>query len=273
MTKKWGSRRGGRRAEPGAKSLDFRFLFAIVAVVEETEAAGGSIASLGSPEPLAVTSAARLAPRVEAPGSETLALRLSSRGPFLLEDMMGTCVETPISAMKADAWTAGDRAKELALSTVAGHERGMVDELSDVPRPTLQTVFGQDLGRRIWAQGRHKTAAGIDDAEIIGGMIEYVSRRAGEALRKNGRQARAIGLRLQYADEVATLHRMRLARPTCDSGELLAAGMELLGRAEARGVAVESVDLKVTSVQTELVRERTSGWDYAMRRAAAGMRA
>jgi hypothetical protein len=37
------------------KSLDFRFLFAIVAVVEETETAGGSIASLGSPEPPAVT--------------------------------------------------------------------------------------------------------------------------------------------------------------------------------------------------------------------------
>src|ERR1700690_121371 len=154
---------------------------------------------------------------------------------------MGTCVETLISAMKADAWTAEDGAKELDLATVAKHGRGMVGELSGVPRPALQTVFGKDLGRRIWAQGRPTTAAGIADEEIIGGMIEYVSRRAGEALRRNGRQARAIGLGLEYADGVATLHRMRLARPTSDAGELLAAAMELFGQAEARGVAVKSL--------------------------------
>jgi hypothetical protein len=34
--------------------LDFRFSFAILSPVEETMTAGGSIASLGSPEPLAV---------------------------------------------------------------------------------------------------------------------------------------------------------------------------------------------------------------------------
>ena len=187
---------------------------------------------------------------------------------------MGTCLESLISAMKTDAWTAEDGAKGLDLAAVAEHERGMVGELSGVPRPALQTVFGKDLGRRIWAQGRHSSAAaGVADEEIIGGMIEYVSRRAGEALRKNGRQSRAIGLRLEYADGVATLLRMRLARPTSDAVELLAAAMELFGQAEARCVAVESVDLKVISVQAEVVTERASGLDYAMVAAAASMRA
>jgi impB/mucB/samB family C-terminal domain len=186
---------------------------------------------------------------------------------------MGTCVETLISAMKADAWTPGERAKELDLATVAEYGGGMVGELSGVPRPVLQTVFGKELGRRIWAQGRRSAAAGVANEEVIGGMIEYVSRRAGEALRKNGRQARAIGLRLEYADGVATLHRMRLARPTSGAGELLAAGMELFGRAEARGGAVESVDLKVTSVQAEVVTERAGGLDFAMMSAAASTRA
>jgi hypothetical protein len=186
---------------------------------------------------------------------------------------MGTCVETLISAMKADAWTAEDSARELDLATVAEHGRGMVREMSGVPRPVLQTVFGNGLGRRIWAQGRRSAAAGVADDEVIGGMIEYVSRRAGEALRKNGRQARAIGLTLQYADGVVTLHRMRLARPTSDAGELLAAGMELFGRTDARGAAVESVDLKVTSVRAEVVTERAGGLDFAMMSTAASTRA
>jgi impB/mucB/samB family protein len=74
---------------------------------------------------------------------------------------------------------------------------------------------------------------------------------------------------LEYADGATTLHRMRLARPTSDAGELLAAAMELFGQAEARGVAVESLDLKVTSVQAEVATERAGGWNHATMSAAA----
>jgi len=171
--------------------------------------------------------------------------------------------------MKTEPWTA---AAELDAPTVVGCGDVMVDQLGGVPRPALQTVFGKALGRRIWERARQLAGSGVVDEEIVGGMIEYVSRRGGEALRKNGRQARAIGLRLEYADGVATLHRMRLTRPTSDAGEFLAAGMELLGRAEARGVAVESVDLKVTSVRAEAVTERTGGLVFAMVSAAVDAR-
>jgi impB/mucB/samB family protein len=186
---------------------------------------------------------------------------------------MGTCVETLISAMKPETWSGRTGATELDAPAVTGHGDGMVGELGGVPRPALQTVFGKALGRRIWERARHFAGSGVADEEILGGMIEYVSGRAGEALRENGRQAKAIGLRLEYADGVATLNRMRLARPTNDGGEILVAAMELFDRSEARGVMVESVDLKVTSVQTEPVRERAGGLDYAMVSAAAGVRA
>jgi hypothetical protein len=186
---------------------------------------------------------------------------------------MGSCVETLISAMKTETWTGGTSAAELDASAVVGRRERMVSELRGVPRPALQTVFGKALGRRIWERARHFAGGGVADEEILGGMIEYVSRRAGEALRENRRQAKAIGLRLEYADGVETLNRMRLARPTNDGREILVAAMELFGRTEARGVMVESVDLKVTSVQTEPVNERAGSLDYAVVSAAAGARA
>jgi nucleotidyltransferase/DNA polymerase involved in DNA repair len=164
----------------------------------------------------------------------------------------------------------------------------LVGELRGVPKPVLQTVFGKGLGRRIWQQARRSAGAGrqsqtapggnaeartaptvVTNGEIVGGMIEYVSRRAGETLSKNQRQAQAIGLSLVYADGVSKVERMRLARPTSDAQELSAAAMALFRRAEARGVTVASVDLTVTSVQTEVVTERAGGLDGAIVSAVA----
>jgi hypothetical protein len=163
----------------------------------------------------------------------------------------------------------------------------MVVELAGVPRPALQTVFGKALGRRIWDCARHlgdcrhrlrptlgdDSADGstVDDAEIVGGMIAYVCRRAGEALRESGREAKSMGLRLEYADGVATLQRMRLARPTNEGSELREAAMDLLGRSQMSGVVVESVDLRLTSVQTEPVNQRAGSLHCAMVSAAAGV--
>jgi hypothetical protein len=180
---------------------------------------------------------------------------------------------------------------EVCVESAAPDRRGeaMVVKLADVPRPALQTVFGKALGRRIWDYARRLGDCGarsrptlgddsahgsaVGDAEIVGGMIGYVCRRAGEVLQESGREAKAIGLRLEYADGVATLGRMRLASPTNDGSKLRAAAMDLLGRLEMRGIAVESVDLRVTSVQAELVRQRAGGLDYAMMYAVAGARA
>jgi nucleotidyltransferase/DNA polymerase involved in DNA repair len=112
--------------------------------------------------------------------------------------------------------------------------------------------------------GATVTANPIADAEIVAGMIEYLGSRAGETLGQRGRQAKAIGLRMVYADGVSRIGRMRLARPTNDGQELTAAAMSLFGGSEERGVAVERVDLTVTSVQTECVIQGTDGLEHAM---------
>jgi nucleotidyltransferase/DNA polymerase involved in DNA repair len=186
---------------------------------------------------------------------------------------------------------------------------GMIAELIGVPRPMLQTVFGRELGRRIWQQSRGcdtkpereasivtaasrrtpksmgirlrrcldwlmrsgatVTTGPVADADIVAGMIEYLGSQAGETLGQRGWQAKAIGLRMVYADGVSRIERMRLARPTNDGQELAAAAMSLFGRSEERGVAVERVDLTLTSVQTEYVTQRTDGLQHAMASAAA----
>jgi hypothetical protein len=181
---------------------------------------------------------------------------------------MGTCVETLISAMKAKPWGS---AAELGGAGKVGYGNGLADELEGVPRPALQTVFGKELGRQIW-EGARRTGSAVVDEEIVGGMIAYVSRRAGEALRANGRQAKAIGLRVEYMDGVATLHRMRLARPTADAAELLETAMELFGRPEARCVAVASVKLSVTSVHAEAVTEGAGALGFALASVAVDAR-
>jgi nucleotidyltransferase/DNA polymerase involved in DNA repair len=161
--------------------------------------------------------------------------------------------------------------------------QGMVGELQGVPKPALQTVFGKALGRRIWdyarrlgegRAGSQATSEGhgnrgsvesvVTDGEILGGMIDYVSRQAGETLRQSRREAKAIGLRLVYADGVATLDRMRLARPTSDGRELSEAAVELFRRSRAREGVVDRVDLKVTSVAAESVRETPGSLEYGM---------
>jgi nucleotidyltransferase/DNA polymerase involved in DNA repair len=179
---------------------------------------------------------------------------------------------------------------EACVESAAQDPRGeaMVEELAGVPRPALQTVFGKVLGRRIWdcarqlgdrdrsplgLRGDAAPRSAVGHAEIVDGMIGYVCRRAAEALRGSGRQAKAIGLRVLYADGVAVLQRRRLARPTNDGSELLTGAMDLFGRLEAREAAVESVDLGVTSVPMEPVSERAGGLDCAMVGAAAGARA
>jgi hypothetical protein len=170
----------------------------------------------------------------------------------------------------------------------------MVGELSGVPRAVLQTVFGKTLGRRIWQQARCRPQHSMEsqallagaesvrqaerrrpggakasfppvaDAEIVRGMIEYVSRRAGEALGDRARQAKAIGLRIVYADGVLRFDRMHLACPTNAGPEIGAAAMELFRRPEDRNGGVESVELTVTCVETEALRRRADGLEYAM---------
>jgi hypothetical protein len=141
---------------------------------------------------------------------------------------------------------------------------GMAGELSGVPKAVLQTVFGRALGSRIWQRARRLPGAQIADAEIVGGMIEYVSQRAGETLGAHARQAKAIGLGIIYVDGVSRFDRMRLARPTNEGSEIGAAALELCRQSGGRNVEVESVELTVTSIEIETVRRRADGLEYEM---------
>jgi impB/mucB/samB family C-terminal domain len=166
----------------------------------------------------------------------------------------------------------------------------MVAELSGMPKPLLQTVFGRTLGRRIWLQCRRDTvapqaghkaalpewsdrilgsrsaaAAGpVTDAEVFSGMIEYVASRAAEALRRQARQATAIGLTITYADGHSRIERARLARPTGDVRELAGAAASLIGTGDERCLCVASVNLTLTSVAGERVADGAGSLHPAM---------
>ena len=156
---------------------------------------------------------------------------------------------------------------------------GLFAKLRGVPKPVLRTVFGKALGAKIWKQGRQEAAEShadrldeftpVSDSEIVAGMIEYVSGRAGETLRERGRRAKAIGLRIVYADGVSRMERTRLAWPTNDVREISAAAMALFRRSKEHRAIVEAVDLTATSVQAERVRDRENVLAHAMASATA----
>jgi hypothetical protein len=150
-------------------------------------------------------------------------------------------------------------------------------ELAGVPKPVLRTVFGKQLGRRIWERTRRpqqKAGQGsaatvgappaavrkwmtteLVNTEILSGMIEYLSRRAGETLDQNHRQARSATLTLCYDDGIQEIANVRLARPTSDPAELCEAVSELSRSFEAGDAALESINLTTSSVEVESVVE------------------
>lgn len=169
------------------------------------------------------------------------------------------------------------------------HSNSLLPEFRGIPKAALRTVFGKELGQQIWKLARATgpqakdaaedpaqdaetpvapvptkhaappaaAASGLADAEIVRGMIGYVSRRAAETLALHKRQAKAIGLKLAYSDGVVSTQRTRLARPTSDSHELAAAAIDLFYAFEPRDVALESINLTTTTLQTEAVADDT----------------
>ena len=169
-------------------------------------------------------------------------------------------------------------------------ERGVrtIGELRRIPQPALAAVFGEAVGRQIWERtrgldGREVMAPGTPksvsrettieggtiDTEFLGSLLEYLSERIGATLREkvtydrkavngthdrkavNGRQARTLGLRLRYADHFSAHRTERLAHPTNDERELLAAARKLFGEMFTRRVAVRLVGLSVTNLEPD----------------------
>ena len=170
----------------------------------------------------------------------------------------------------------------------SGHD--LAGELAGVPQPVLRTVFGNQLGRRIWERTRRQlpqqasgadstltgsrpARSGVDstsvedpavrkrmatelvNAEILRGMIEYLSRRAGETLEQNRRQARSATLTLCYDNGTREIGSVRLARPTANSSEICEAVSELFRSFEAGDAALESINLTTSSVEVESIVE------------------
>ena len=182
---------------------------------------------------------------------------------------MEACIESsaPIAASLAPLWT-------MRVARPLGDGFRMAKELRDVPRPALQTVFGKELGRRIWEQARTQAVPAVTppvsqvaDTEISAGMVEYVCAQAAATLRERGRQAKTIQLTVTYTDGESRLVQTRLARPTDEGDELAEATRELLDRLPSNGAW--SVGLKLTSVEVAAVMERANGLAHSLASASA----
>ncbi|MGB7728041.1 MAG: DNA polymerase IV [Candidatus Acidiferrum sp.] len=151
-------------------------------------------------------------------------------------------------------------------------ERGVstIAQLRLIPKPVLQAAFGEAIGQQIWERARgldgrevllpstpksisRETTieGGTIDTEFLGGLLEYLSERIAKALREHGKQARTIGVRLRYVDHYSANQTLRLARPSNDERELLAAAKDLFAKLFARRVAVRLVGVNVTNLDAD----------------------
>jgi len=93
---------------------------------------------------------------------------------------------------------------------------------------------------------------GTIDTEFIGGLLEYLSERIGSTLREYGKQAGTIGVRLRYVDHFSAHQTMRLARPSNDERELLAATRELFAKQFTRRVALRHIGVSVANLDADM---------------------
>jgi hypothetical protein len=175
----------------------------------------------------------------------------------------------------------------------------LAGDLAGVPKPVLRTVFGEHLGRRIWEftrgprkgrahagssrpaeplrpepgaadepaetdVSRKRMATQLVNAEILRGMIEYLSRRAGETLDQNRRLVRSATLTLCFDDGKREIGNTRLTRPTKDPAEICEAVSELFRGFRAGDAALESINLTTSSIQVESIVEATSDLSCAL---------
>lgn len=151
-------------------------------------------------------------------------------------------------------------------------ERGVttIGQLRGIPKPVLAAAFGDVIGEQIWERARgldgrevllpstpksvsRETTieGGTIDTEFLGGLLEYLSERIGSTLREYGKQARSIGVRLRYVDHFSAHQSIRLAQPTNDERELLAAGKDLFAKLFSRRVAIRHVGISVTHLDVD----------------------
>jgi hypothetical protein len=159
-----------------------------------------------------------------------------------------------------------------------GQIHDVAADFAGVPKPVLRTVFGKHLGRRIWElsrgteardggssqPGELTAATELANAEILRGMIGYLSRRGAETLELNQRQASAVAITLTYVDGIQKVARARLARPTTDPLEIREAAIVLFRTFEPGDAALESVNLTTSTLQAESVVELATDLSCAL---------
>ena len=158
----------------------------------------------------------------------------------------------------------GPRTRE----TLARFNLHTIGDLARVPEDLLEETFGQSgvaLSRR---------ARGLDDEEVvdgrpapksisretsfaqdtadrvvIGGMLSYLAQRATAALRADGMRARAVGVRLRYADFRTTEARRRLPSPTDRDRDVLDVVEALWPRRWDRRVRLRLVGVTLSDLE------------------------
>jgi len=171
----------------------------------------------------------------------------------------------------------------------------LAGELGGVPKPVLRTVFGKQLGGRIWELIRQprvprtrrespgsaepvcasapvrempcsgcskKMASDPVNGEILRGMIEYLSHRAADTLERNRRLARSVTLTLCYNDGSRQIGTSWLARPTNASAEICEAVGRLFCDLPASLASLAAINLTAGSVEAQ------PGMDVALLRSA-----
>jgi nucleotidyltransferase/DNA polymerase involved in DNA repair len=171
---------------------------------------------------------------------------------------MEACIENPglVVGAATPSWA-------IRVARPVGDGFRMAEELRGVPAGALQRVFGRDLGRRLWRQLRAGVAdfpsgsdgsGRVSDAEIAFGMVGYLCERAASTLRERQRLANGVTLTVSYADSESKIVQGRLPRLTDALSEIDAVVRQLLDEVPRDGV--QSINLKVSSVEVAVARER-----------------
>ena len=188
---------------------------------------------------------AAIASRIEQPRG----LRIVARGKE--EDFLGLL---PVEAFDGIGEIEAAELRKRGVSTMAALRR--------VPLASLATAYGDVLGRQIWKNSRGVdvpnapkpagdhvlsrqicVGGGTVDADYLGSLTEYLSKRISLALCDKRLQARTVGLRIRCVDRFTVSQSLRLACPSNDDCDLRAIVGGLLGTLFTRGVAVRALEV------------------------------
>jgi DNA polymerase-4 len=167
----------------------------------------------------------------------------------------------PVEALDAINNIDAPGLRKRGISTVA--------ELRRVPLHSLESAYGDAIGRQIWYSARGLDGrptvsssgspalsreaiinAGTTDAEFLATLTQYLCERIANALRGSHRQARTLNLRILYVVQFSASQSLRLPIPANDARQLLASARSLLQSLFTRRIPVHSLTISVTTTNS-----------------------